>query len=103
MDLAAGVSLMNFLKSHQDRRLPECECRYIFSQIVKGINYCHFKSICHRDIKMENIIIEEGNKVKIIDFGFSVVSRNDKLLNLFCGTPSYLPPEIVLKKDYVGI
>jgi serine/threonine protein kinase len=56
----------------------------------------------HRDIKLENIILNENHKTKIIDFGFSIIIPSDKKLSIFCGTPSYMAPEIVAKKDYFG-
>jgi len=82
--------------------MKDKECAHIFGQIIKGMEYLHSKNIYHRDIKLENIIVEENNNVKIIDFGFSIMTDSAKLLNFFCGTPSYMPPEIVQKKDYVG-
>jgi len=74
----------------------------IFSQIIEGLIYLHSINIYHRDIKLENIIIDENLNVKLIDFGFGVNCDKHKLLNFFCGTPSYMPPEICTKKDYVG-
>ena len=49
----------------------------------------------HRDIKLENVMIDADNNVKIIDFGFSITIPKDKKLSIFCGTPSYMAPEIV--------
>ena len=46
-------------------------------------------------------MIDSGLKVKLIDFGFSVRSESARL-DLFCGTPNYMSPEIVLKKEYCG-
>jgi len=55
----------------------------------------------HRDIKIENILIEEQKRlVKIIDFGFSICSASK--LKVFCGTPTYMAPEIVSKTEYCG-
>lgn len=55
----------------------------------------------HRDIKLENVIIKPSNlDLRLIDFGFAV--RNDKKLTIFCGTPSYMAPEIVKKQEYYG-
>ncbi len=103
MELVEGMSLLNYLKSKPNKRIDEYECKDIFGQIMRGVQYCHSNSIYHRDIKLENLIIDNNRKVKIIDFGFATYSPNTKLLNFFCGTPSYMPPEIVQKKDYIGI
>jgi serine/threonine protein kinase len=51
---------------------------------------------------MENILVSDSGKVKIIDFGFSIQCEKDAKLVLSCGTPAYMPPEIVLKKAYSG-
>ena len=60
--------------------MSEKEARVIFKNLVEGVNYLHLKNIAHRDLKPDNILIEEkyGSiycmdfKIKIIDFGFSV-------------------------------
>jgi len=49
---------------------------------------------------MENILIGYNLQVKLIDFGFAVVVPPDHYLNMFCGTPSYMAPEIINKTDY---
>ncbi len=57
--------------------------------------------MCHRDIKLENLIIDpETKSIKLIDFGFAVFST--KPLKLYCGTPAYMAPEIIAKKEYKG-
>ncbi len=55
-----------------------------------------------RDLKLDNILIDDKNNVKIIDFGFSVQCLSDARLKMFCGTPSYMCPEIINKRDYLG-
>jgi len=97
MELATGISLLNYLKAKPNRRMDEIETKEIFYQIIKGIAYLHSKNIVHRDVKLENIIID-NTYVKIIDFGFATFHQTNKLLNFFCGTPSYMPPEIIQKK-----
>lgn len=68
---------------------------------MTAIEYMHAQDISHRDIKLENILIEaRTGKVKVIDFGFSCQCKDR--LRVFCGTPSYMSPEIVSKKEYYG-
>lgn len=64
--------------------------------------YLHSKNVTHRDIKLENIIIDKSGKIKLIDFGFCCCTSPDTKLKVFCGTPSYMCPEIVTKKEYYG-
>ncbi len=49
----------------------------------------------HRDLKLENVLIDQNKLVKLIDFGFSIAIAPETKLNIFCGTPSYMAPEIV--------
>ena len=53
-------------------------------------------------IKLENILVIKDDIVKIIDFGFSVKGSKETYQKLFCGTPSYMPPEIVNKEKYIA-
>lgn len=102
MEYIQGMSLHGYLKSKSNRRLEEVEAKRLFLQILSGIEYCHSKSITHRDIKLENLLLDEHNNVKIIDFGFSTCIPNTKKIRIFCGTPSYMSPEIVSRKEYAG-
>jgi serine/threonine protein kinase len=58
--------------------------------------------VTHRDIKLENVLFANANDIKLIDFGFSTVSQPGKRLKVFCGTPSYMAPEIVRRTEYEG-
>ena len=97
-----GISLLQYIKNMSDHKINEKKCKILFYQIVKGINYCQLKNICHRDIKLENILIIDNKKIKIIDFGFGIKTNNNTYHKFFCGTPSYMSPEIINKEKYIA-
>ena len=74
----------------------------IFKQIFEAINYLHQKDISHRDIKLENILMNNNYEVKIIDFGFGLYNPSHKKIDFFCGTPKYIAPEILNGNGYFG-
>ena len=78
----------------------ENQSKYIFSDILKGIQLCHKKGICHRDIKAENIFLDSEFNVKIGDFGFSSFNS---ILEGDYGTRGYKAPEVTNDKEYDGI
>lgn len=55
-----------------------------------------------RDIKLENILLDCDNRMKLIDFGLSAFYSPGKTLRVHCGSPSYAAPEIVARKAYEG-
>ncbi|OQS02759.1 kinase [Thraustotheca clavata] len=77
--------------------LSEEEGAQLFSQILAGVGYAHNQHICHRDLKLENILLQNKNdlnSVKIADFGLSDFYRPGALAKTTCGSISYLPPEV---------
>ena len=96
-----GISLLEYIQRDKKQRIEENICKDIFQQIVKAILYCHKKNICHRDIKLENILILNNNVIKLIDFGFAVKCKRNEYQEFFCGTLYYMPPEIVNKQKYI--
>lgn len=86
----------------RSKRLPEDEaCRY-FRQVVNAVHYCHERRVCHRDLKLENVLLDGRGGVKIIDFGLSNVLSADYKLKTACGSPSYASPEMLSQKKYYG-
>ena len=97
-----GINLLEIIKNEKYHYIKEDRAKKLFRQIVKGISYCHKKNIFHRDIKLENILVLKDDTIKIIDFGFGVKCNRDTYQKLFCGTPSYMAPEIVKKEKYIA-
>ena len=62
---------------------------------MKAVQYLHYNKVVHRDIKLENILLDENNSVKLIDFGFAVSLSDDTYLTQSCGTPPYMSPELL--------
>ena len=84
------------------KRLSEREARHIFKQIIAGIHYCHSNNVVHRDIKVENILLDHNGRVKLADFGFSTFFAPGELMDTWCGSPQYCAPELYLAKLYEG-
>ena len=80
------------MKTQATKRIEEPALKNIVKQIFDAFDYLHKKNIAHRDVKMENILIDDRQNVKIIDFGFSVKLEKGEVLNDFCGTPHYIAP-----------
>lgn len=78
--------------------------RNIFKQIVYGLQACHAANICHRDIKLENIMFDKDYNIKLCDFGFANNCEGPikGLLKTILGTPMYKGPELCYKLPYDG-
>ncbi|KAL3981579.1 Protein kinase domain family protein [Acanthocheilonema viteae] len=100
MEYASGGELYDYVSTFGS--LPEPEARRIFRQITSAILYCHKHKVAHRDLKLENILLDANNNAKIADFGLSNYFSDKALLNTFCGSPLYASPEIINGTPYRG-
>ena len=108
MELVRGKPLSDYLDER--KQLPEDECQIIVRQMMHAISYLHSKGIVHRDLKLDNVMIdglETGDinkiRVKMIDFGMSKFTHHgDTKINLttYAGTLDFMAPEILEAKDY---
>jgi serine/threonine protein kinase len=74
--------------------------KVLFAKILKGVQACHQAGICHRDLKMQNILVDENYNPKICDFGFATFNKGNLIESL--GTLNYAAPEILLHRPYDG-
>ncbi|XP_063821207.1 microtubule-associated protein futsch [Ostrinia nubilalis] len=100
MEYCSGGELYDYLS--QKKVLQEEEARRLFRQIATAVYYCHIHKICHRDLKLENVLLDHTGSAKIADFGLSNVFKETSLLSTFCGSPLYASPEIVKGTPYIG-
>ena len=89
MEYADGGELKDFIQTKENGILPEPIACDILNSTVSGLEYCHRRKVIHRDLKLENILIDTSGKIKIADFGLSNTIQFGKKMNTSCGTPLY--------------
>ncbi|KAJ1075659.1 hypothetical protein K5549_017701, partial [Capra hircus] len=92
--------LIYYLANHG--RLNESEARRKFWQILSAVDYCHGRQIVHRDLKAENLLLDNNMNIKIADFGFGNFFKSGELLATWCGSPPYAAPEVFEGQQYEG-
>lgn len=95
MDFVSGGDLMDFVAAHG--AVGEDAGREITRQILEAVKYIHSMGISHRDLKPDNILIEQDDPVlvKLTDFGLAKVQGNGTFMKTFCGTLAYVAPEVI--------
>ena len=100
MEYICAGDLLSYIKKRG--KLTEQVAKFIFKQIILTLQYIHNHNIVHRDIKLDNILIDLDNNIKICDFGVSKIVKNNESMIEQCGTPAYIAPEILLNRGYEG-
>ena len=83
--------------------LDENKARKYFAAIMGAISYIHKLGVAHRDIKLENILINHNDMPQLTDFGLCKKQNGDNLLLTTCGTLVYAAPEIIREEPYNGM
>lgn len=105
LEFAQGGTLTDYVSerySSVDERgglfLNEDEARYLFRQCILAVEYCHRHNVAHRDLKLDNTLLDGSDPpyIKICDFGFAKLMGNDNLITKI-GTPVYMSPELIKK------
>jgi len=86
----ASETLLDYTEKNS---LDEKQAKVIFKQLLSVLKYMSKKNICHRDIKLENILIDKKLNIKLIDFGCACEYDATRKLDDFCGTEVYMSPE----------
>lgn len=99
-ELCSGGELFDYLA--EKGRLEEEETKILFGQLCLAVYYLHEKGIVHRDLKLENVLLDERCRVKLGDFGFTREYERGAYMETFCGTTGYASPEMLQGKKYLG-
>ncbi|KAL9228339.1 hypothetical protein vseg_003931 [Gypsophila vaccaria] len=100
MELVRGGEF--FTKISQNGKLDEDLARFYFRQLISAVGFCHSRGVYHRDLKLENLLLDHEGNLKVSDFGLSTYLEDndqvDRLLKTSCGTAHYVAPEVVSKR-----
>ncbi|EAT88742.2 hypothetical protein SNOG_03537 [Parastagonospora nodorum SN15] len=101
LEYCPGDELYNYLLQHG--ALEPSKVQRIFTQLVGAVSYVHNKSCVHRDLKLENILLDKHGDVKLVDFGFTrEYEGKSNYLQTWCGTICYSAPEMLKGEKYAG-
>ena len=99
LELVEGGSLFTLLS--QFGVPPEWRIRHFFVELVSAVDYLHTElHLAHRDLKLENVIIDRYGNIRLIDYGMGNAIRGDECLQTACGSPAYAPPEMMKGRPY---
>ena len=101
MEYCEGKEILDYILTKN--RLTEQESLKYFQQLINCLFYLHSQNIAHRDIKIDNMLLDSNNDLKLIDFGLSTKYTDDDLLDQPCGTVVYAAPEVLEGKEYHGM
>lgn len=98
LEYCPGGELFGLLS--KKTKLSEEQTKFYAAQIVLALEYLHNKDIIYRDLKPENVLIDETGYLRLTDFGLSKMKVQNNDAMSICGTPEYLAPEIILKEGH---
>ncbi|XP_053394610.1 uncharacterized protein LOC123525741 isoform X2 [Mercenaria mercenaria] len=100
LEYVSGGDLLAFIKNQKEGRLLETKARHFFRQLVSAMHFLHERGVAHRDLKMENILLDGKHKnLKVIDFGLSNTFSRTELMKTHCGSLEYAAPELIANND----
>ena len=85
---------------HEHPDMSEYDIQYLMKQLKSGLQYLYENKIIHRDLKPQNILVTCEKIIKISDFGFAKIYKDNTMTQTICGSPLYMAPEILNYKQY---
>lgn len=99
MEHVVGRNLVHHIS--KARKFTEDRARFYAAEIVLALMFLHSQGIVYRDLKLDNVMLDQYGHCKLLDFGMSKeLSGSSLRTRTFCGTPSYISPEIIRELDY---
>lgn len=98
LDFMIGGELFNHLR--REGRFPEARAKFYAVCITLGMGFLHDNNYIYRDLKLENVLLDEKGYAVLTDFGFAKVLAHDQKTRTFCGTPDYVAPEILTETGH---
>jgi serine/threonine protein kinase len=105
LDYLHGTDLLGYMEHRQYKPTSEDQLRTMFRTLVSTLRFSHKQGIIHRDIKLENVMVDQNFTPYLLDFGLCEIlcdTNQTHLLNDWVGTSEYCAPEILMRKSYDG-
>ncbi|XP_061371236.1 phosphoenolpyruvate carboxylase kinase 1-like [Gastrolobium bilobum] len=80
--------------------MPEPEAAAVMYQLMQAVAHCNRLGVAHRDIKPDNILFDDNNRLKLADLGSAEIFKEDEPMSGVVGTPHYVAPEVLAGRDY---
>ena len=101
MELAPNGNLYNLIQNNIKEKVKNMALiKKLIVQSIEIIKYLHSKNIVYRDIKPENLLLDNDYNIKLCDYGWATYFTPGKFLTVYCGTPEYVSPEVIKKYPY---
>ncbi|KAH8352366.1 hypothetical protein KR084_003643 [Drosophila pseudotakahashii] len=98
MESCLGGELWTILRDKGN--FDDSTTRFYTACVVEAFDYLHSRNIIYRDLKPENLLLNERGYVKLVDFGFAKKLQTGRKTWTFCGTPEYVAPEVILNRGH---